>query len=419
MSILLLIGFAAFTLLAVQSQRAAFFLFLGLLPTYLVRFSLFGMPTTALEVLFLILFVVWLLKREKRFVDISGWKLLILFWVVAATISVFVSPDIRSAMGIWKAYFIEPVIFFIMANDFLRSGKDRRLAVKVLAGTAMVIGVSAIVQKFTLWGVPPPWNALGEFRATSFYGFPNAVGLFLAPLVPLFAVMSIRSWRQHARESYYWLAAIALSLAGIGLARSEGAMVGIIAGLVLIGVMFRRTRLATIGLAAAAAVILIALPMTRPMIVEKLSLEDWSGRVRKEMWVEASNMLKDRPILGAGLSGYPIVFEPYHKAGHIEIFQYPHNLILNFWSELGLAGVLVFILIIIQFFRKAHHEGCNFRQQNPWFIGLSATMLVILIHGLVDVPYFKNDLSFQFWLIAALLSASTVHGKRKIKKTSK
>jgi len=29
-------------------------------------------------------------------------------------------------------------------------------------------------------------------------------------------------------------------------------------------------------------------------------------------------------------------------------------------------------------------------------------MIVLLVHGLVDTPYFKNDLSVLFWLIIGL-----------------
>jgi len=35
-------------------------------------------------------------------------------------------------------------------------------------------------------------------------------------------------------------------------------------------------------------------------------------------------------------------------------------------------------------------------------IGLMCSMIVIIIHGLVDAPYFKNDLAMMFWLLVAL-----------------
>ena len=35
-------------------------------------------------------------------------------------------------------------------------------------------------------------------------------------------------------------------------------------------------------------------------------------------------------------------------------------------------------------------------------LGLTGALIVISIHGLVDVPYFKNDLSVMFFIILAL-----------------
>ena len=40
-------------------------------------------------------------------------------------------------------------------------------------------------------------------------------------------------------------------------------------------------------------------------------------------------------------------------------------------------------------------------------------MVVIIVHGLVDVPYFKNDLAVMFWALVAMISAQCLtHNKR-------
>lgn len=409
MTLPLLLGLSAFTLLAVRSHKTAFFLFVGLLPTYLIRFDLFGIPTTALEILFGILFLAWLFRREKRFVDIAGWRLLVLAWLVVATVSVFVSPDIVSALGIWKAYFVEPVVFFIMANDLLRSEKDRDTVLFVFAWSAVAVGGLAVLQRWTGFAVPPPWDGTEGLRSTSFFGFPNAIGLYLAPLVPLFVGGLVRCRRVHGSlvggRTLLLFAAVILSFAALILAESEGAQVAVLMALLIMGFTFPKSRWWTVGVAVLGAVVLLMTPSVRPAIIEKLTLEDWSGRVRKEIWVETSRMLKDRPILGAGLAGYPVAFAPYHEAGHIEIFQYPHNVILNFWSELGLGGLIVFSLIIVRFFRDAYRNGCDLKDPDPFTVSLSGAMIAILVHGLVDVPYLKNDLAFQFWIVAALVAS--------------
>ena len=402
----LIIVFAAFAYLAWKDLRKAFLLFVAALPTYVIRFPVAGIPTTALEILFIILFAAWMFKREKRLIDIKGWGWLLLAWLVVATVSLFVSPDFRAAAGVWKAYFIEPILFFLIANDLMRTQEDRAAAVGSLAWSALVVSGMAIVQHWTGWGVPPPFNGVpvppateAEFRSTSFYGFPNAVGLFLAPLVPFFL-----------QKKLLYRAAFIASVAAIALAQSEGALIGLAAGIGIYMLCFKKGRMPALVMGGIFLAGIFIIPETRAFAIEKLTLSDWSGRVRKEMWVEASHMLKDHAVLGAGLSGYPIVFDAYHKARHIEIFQYPHQLFLNFWSELGLAGVIVFALIIIKFFQSV--LATRSLGEGWWIAMLVASMTALLVHGLVDVPYFKNDLSMLFWLLLAFASSMLAEVRR-------
>jgi O-antigen ligase len=104
-------------------------------------------------------------------------------------------------------------------------------------------------------------------------------------------------------------------------------------------------------------------------------------------------MLKDNWLFGAGLSGYPTALEPYHTHEEIEIFQYPHNLFLNIWSELGLLGLLAaawLMILSIKKFRQSQKE----KSENFWLSAAATTVLLeMFIHGLVDVPFFKNDLA--------------------------
>ena len=103
-------------------------------------------------------------------------------------------------------------------------------------------------------------------------------------------------------------------------------------------------------------------------------------------------------LLGAGLAGYQTALQPYHQNAFIEIFLYPHNIFLNFWSELGLAGMLAFMSFLAYLLTRL------WRQKNPDGLvqGLLLAFVALFIHGLVDVPYFRNDLSLLFFLLAAV-----------------
>jgi len=85
----------------------------------------------------------------------------------------------------------------------------------------------------------------------------------------------------------------------------------------------------------------------------------------------------------------------------LEIYLYPHNIVLNFWSELGFLGLLLFLWIALKYLWLVFIN--YFKKRDGFTLGLCLAMLVILIHGLVDVPYFKNDLAAMFWLFIAML----------------
>ena len=214
----------------------------------------------------------------------------------------------------------------------------------------------------------------------------------------------------------YWLLVIITSITAIIFAKSTGALVGVGAGFFVMIILYilssrgavgdvaisphgRRSPRSLWSLAMTIIAVLAALAVLAPTSIKnELLLRNWSGHVHKTQWVETIDMLKDNPILGAGLASYKETFTPYHKATYLEIFEYPHNLILNFWSEIGLLGLIAFLWLIIMFFRNV----CQNYVLRPMSYVLVPTMITLLVHGLVDVPYFKNDLAVLFWIIYAL-----------------
>lgn len=392
------------------------FIITAALPSYLIRFQIGKLPSTILEVLILFTFVVWLVGKLstgelrayfKNFPRL--WFLIICLWLAATTISVLVSPNTHAALGIWKAYFVEPILFLFVFVDVIKTRRDLNLIFTGLGVSAIYIGVFAILQRFFGFPIPAPWQS--ELRVTSIFEYPNAVGLFLGPLIPLFVGLAIDqkySLSPSKGLKIFFLLTTLFAIISIVLAKSEGAILGVVAGLFILGFLWsKRTRLTTPTLFILILIILISVPITRTYLIEKATLRDWSGLVRRITWDETWNMLRDRPILGAGLAGYQTAMIPYHKNTAIEIFLYPHNVFLNFWSELGLFGLLVFLAIIFfLFFGRSETSTkllveAKLRPKNKAKIYLLAAATTLFVHGLVDVPYFKNDLSILFWLIIA------------------
>lgn len=434
-AVLLIITSIIFAALTWRDLKLGIYLILFALPTYLLRFSIGPFPTTLLEILVVIVIMRWLFvyamsnttkqslmslgllpacRQAWRSARKDRWMLPIALLLTAAVIGVIVSPNHLAAFGILKAYFVEPILFYLVVKSKLTL-RDLPNALKALGYSAIVVSVFGIIQFLTGLGLPAPWDI--ERRIVSLYDFPNAVGLYLGPIVTL-AIMGLCENSSSARlrsnpsletasptafarkDNIIWLVVAILGTIAIILAQTEAALVAIPAALLIISFFHPRLRLLTIPIAIMCLVIAMMIVPVR----QKLLLQDYSGEVRRVQWSETIEMLKDHPLFGAGLSGYPTVFAPYHQADWIEIFQYPHNIVLNIWSELGILGLLAFALIAMQVLRSSL---LPFKEGAVVVCAVVAPLLEMTIHGLVDVPYFKNDLALMTWALLAMLVISS------------
>lgn len=379
-----------------HDSRRAIAWFPLLLPLYLLRTRIGQLPTTLLELLFIGMIVGATVRHGCR-VWKQGWNVVqpwhigIIAWFVSTLLAVWIAPSHLSALGLWRAYTLEPLAFFILLNALLTEKRDRARLIRSLSLVSCGIAIWSLFQFITGSAIPHPWDTdLLTRRATGPFPFPNAVALFCAPI----AALCIGLLHTNAKQTVYWLGFISASIATL-LAKSIGGSIAILVCGLIVLLAQKKTRLLTLGSCVILTISVFAIPPLHTKITRTLTFNEWSGKVRTIMWKETVHMLQDHPIFGAGLGAYPTVIKPYHKATFLEIFQYPHNILLNLWSETGLLGILAFIIMIGTWIRLALQKTTN------WIFALP--LIAILVHGLVDVPYFKNDLAFAFWIFASLV----------------
>ena len=384
------------------------FLLFFLLPTYLIRFSLGPLPLTLLEIMIWIVCTVGLIQHARHieeslltlFREHTVFTVGTILFLIAATISIFTSVDMRAAAGEWKAFYVEPVVLFLI----LYFSRERVHAIADIITPLLLSGcvtsILSIYQHFTGWMVPWAfWANNDTYRVTAWYGFPNGVGLFIAPLVVLAAGMLFRHYIQkNYLHPLVLIISYAVLLTGplaVFYAKSTGGLIGILAGIGLLLLYDKRTRWPAVSLGVLGLCIIILTPRLQG-IQHELLLQDRSGQIRVSMWKEATQLIQDRPLLGAGLASYDERIVPYHTTVHgegIEIFHHPHNIFLTMWVNLGLLGLIGFIMMIIGFFLSA--------SRHSWV--LVSLMGAVIVMGLVDSPYIKNDLAILFWVLPLLL----------------
>ncbi|HNP75412.1 MAG TPA: O-antigen ligase family protein [bacterium] len=395
-----------FTYLANRKTDWAIYIIAASLPSYLIRFELLSIPLTLLEAMVIILFGVFLIKNKLSWLKnfyrqpFFGPTISLLFF---ATLAMFLSPQLRAGAGIWKAYFIEPIMFFIVVTNTINSTAKIKKIIWALGLSLLYLSAVALAQKIGWLAETVPAAFLkptGQVdRVVSLFGYPNALGLYFGPLIILFSGFLFWGDKKTILQAAK-LAIIVVGLIIIILAQSEAAIISIVAVWLLLLLINKKTRLPATMLLLLAVALFFLNPDINQYLSAKLLLKDYSGFIRRLIWQESWQMLKDNWLFGAGLAGYQTKIANYHLPT-FEIFLYPHNIFLNFWSELGLIGLLVFGWLNLKFCWNNLRAVIKRNQNYIFNLFLLAIMVQFFIHGLVDAPYLKNDLSMLFWLILA------------------
>jgi putative inorganic carbon (HCO3(-)) transporter len=374
------------------------------LPLYAARWSYGPLPTTLLENLVVATIALYLFARwrQQRLRPIAtGYDIAIALLLLSGIISVLVANDHRAALGLYRAYFIEPIALFYVASDLLRRRGDfRTLLLGFGIGTScfavLNIGVfaAAALQNAIHFGAPP----------SAIYTSSNAVAMFLEP--PMAFAVALILFSDDRRDRRLALAWALVLAAALVLTFSRGGFLALAVFAVLTLLKVRpdlRRPLLVIGVVAAVAVLLIVVvASTTPLMKARFSYValNYTLQTRSAIFTATLHMIAANPILGVGLGGYV-----YNLHGFPEI--YPHDLYLSFWVELGLLGLLAFLYIFAKLLVSAWRAlslASGFERALVW--GVVGTVVLWAVHGVVDSPYWKNDLSVEFWLVAAIQVAA-------------
>ncbi|MDO8559751.1 MAG: O-antigen ligase family protein [bacterium] len=375
------------------------------LPLYLARASVGGLPTTYLELVILLVCGVTLVSAlaKKNFrrgaPDPLRWPATAL--LVAGTAALAWSPDTLAAAGLWRAYLVEPALLYAVARFALQDERDYRRVARALLASALGVALLSIWQQFSGIGIAEPqWVPLAQRRVTAHYTSPNAVGLYLGPIAALAAGLLCihpRRWRAMAGAGTVLL----IALIAILYTRSAGTWIGLFFAAAVVA-YFTLGRWKTAGMLTAALALSLLLPAVQHRI--RIELTDPASVNRRVLWQGSWDFLTASPknfVLGTGIHGFPKVQDAFRDPRKMEPLLYPHTIALNFWMEFGLGGLLSAAWLGLAAVRIA---VSNLRQRvDGLTLGGLAALAAILAHGLVDVPYFKNDLAALTWLLLAFV----------------
>jgi len=405
----------------------AIYLIIFCLPLYLIRFKIFGIPTTVLEILIYSLFIFWLITRLR--ITSYGLQIAKLFIpamliVTGVTLATIFSSDLRTSAGIWKAWFVDPLLFFIVLISVIKTFEQIKKVFYSLFISGTVVAVISLVYLFQ--GNLDPMG-----RLQAFYNSPNYLAMYLAPALvigfwfviggfysdyshedaldaPAWRLTRPRLARLAKRDTvlarlrmvflasnprFIFLLPIACLLLAIIFTKSFGAWVGII-GAIGFGLFVYLLKLHK---KLAWVILFLTLIVILGLGYFALNYRILSLDARLIIWQKALEIYKANPIIGIGPGTFENYFPPYPEWG----VPQPHNIFLAFLLQAGIIGFIGFVWLLGWFFRTGFKSlVTNYGLR----ITLIMIMVYVLVHGLVDTTYWKNDLSALFWTVIALMT---------------
>jgi len=397
------------------------------LPLYLIRLKIGWIPTNLLELMIGGLFIIWLVSRiriNQVQLKKATFFLPVFLIFLGVTLATLFSVDVITSAGIWKGWFIAPLLFFIVLIDNLRTKRQIRDILFALTLSGAVVALVALFYWLNN-------NLTYDGRLRAFYLSPNHLAMYLSPILILSFYLYF-CFKKNIHKIILFIVHCSLFIV-IYLTCSYGAWLSIAVALIfLLGVALPKNYpskkrrhffyLISFFLLLVISAFFWQIPSQKFQGFLDFSYPSWQSRLI--IWQSAGTIIKDHSLIGIG----PGMFQKYYLDEQAKFPPYlewavpqPHNLFLAFWLQTGLIGLIGFIWLLICFFRmgllqifsnypstqrlSAPRSGDNRllpERSRRLFAVLIAIMIYILIHGLVDTTYWKNDLAIIFWLIIAL-----------------
>lgn len=403
------------------------------MPLYLIRMNIFGLPSNIFEI-FVILTVVplFLKERKKVFGKFFGLPKLLLIStaliLAGVLLSILFNDNYRAGFGIFKSWFLLPILFSFLLYTVLNSKADIEKVFLSIYLSAAAVGFISIVYKTI--GI-----VTYDGRLEAFYSSPNYLAIYLSLGVFFGFYFLAKSFfeKAYSKKFFAHLFLILLVLFALYFTYSYGAWLAIFVALFFtIFAIIPQKKILLAGLFFIIAIAIFIFQLNTPKFSSLINFSERSSFASRMMiWDASFLMIKQNSVWGIGPGNFQdsyLALQKYFPPYLEWAVPQPHNVFLAFWLQAGLMGLIGFFLLLFLIFKtffeiinqfdvSARSEieqstGDSFHSFSLTIKNKKGALLVApllgfflytVLHGLVDTTYWKNDFAFLFWISVFLL----------------
>lgn len=324
--------------------------------------------------------------------------------------------------------------FYFSLVQYLKANKSK--IPYILGCIGICVGFESIagfLQNFARVEEISTWQDVSKLNPeevmTRVYGTlkpynPNLLGgYFVAGIPALFGLSAYYIADKKYKWSIIWLLMGFLSVITLFLTGCRGSYIGM---LVIMALMFavsakylwnnyKKIYLSLIG--GVVALMTMAVLLVSSLRARVLSIfamrQDSSNSFRFNVYHSSVEMFKDNWLLGIGVGNmnFREIYGLYMKTGFDALSAY--NIFLEIAVESGIFALIAFVGYLITLIKS----GINLiiKSNDIKTVALVASAVIsicaVCIHGLVDTVFFRPQIQFIFWTMAAIISVLTCEQK--------
>jgi putative inorganic carbon (HCO3(-)) transporter len=385
--------------------------------------SLAALDFPLLGLLFLWLVELCLSKRRSR-VRITTMAVAFLLYAIAHVPSLVLAPDpglaLLELIRLFKmAILILVIVHYVQSRTNLAIVLGTLFASAILQGvlaagqwlSGSTLGLGFLGERETFWVIASGTTSFG--RAGGTLGHANALAIFFEMVVPLALAIYLSRTRGWLR--LLSLGALGAGSVGLVLTFSRAGWGALVIGLACVVLMTffvpgRQRRMALRYAPLVLAFVAILGFAFRDAILERLALYGSSSwLVRTGTYQVGWNMIESNPIWGVGANNYLVVSTDYLPMDMASVFASTpvHNILLLTTAEMGLVGLVAFLLVILSIARRVRNlVRANIHPFSPIAIGIGAGIAAFLAHAMLDWLFRYDPIYTLFWFNVGLLIAT-------------
>ncbi|WP_455919274.1 O-antigen ligase family protein [Priestia megaterium] len=409
--LLLIIPFIVILLVFIQIKKKIikpeYFLFFLLASTAIPHSIISaGIKVSFSDIYLVIGFVSLLIINKFKFNFPKTYFSIAITYVVLSTLSLIWADEATKGISRLFQYFEFMIVTVFVFYNIKTTYYRKMLNWYVFIST--ILGIIAIIFYITQGGQGPVYM-LGFHK--------NALGTVLGTSISLIMGLYLLSRQEQLGGKKIYLLCLIINMVGLVMSMSRGALIGSVAAIFILLFFMGKTKQIFILVPLLTICISLYLYLAPSYLERATAFDKFSSAYsRVTIYDDAVRKIKEHPLIGEGVGNYFIEIPMIHFSQ-----DDPNNVFLLNLVELGLIGLVIFIVLLLCIFTYAiannrkHKYNYEIRTMNAIFI---SGFVARLVHIQVDVSWVRGIGIFMFAMVGMMLALRKIDRIEKPNKSA-